>query len=153
MPPEFLKKKKPLTDIEQNLVRQHTVVGGDVIKEMEVESVDKVFLDMAKKMAYFHHERWDGKGYPNGLSGEDIPLEARILAIAEAYEHRIAGDQEDDRISSHDNTLNWIQSKSGKRFDPTIVEVLIGSDDALLQVNKKTFQDKRKHSLPADHRI
>ncbi len=82
----ILFKTGPLTGLEEEVLRNHTLTGGDVLKAMAAEARVGSFLSLAKNIAYFHHERWDGSGYPYGLRGEAIPLEARILHLADAYE-------------------------------------------------------------------
>ncbi len=121
IPDEYMAGDAPRAEYEKDLIRRHTLIGGDVIREMEEESQGSGFLSMAKHIAYFHHERWDGEGYPYGLSKREIPLAARIVAIADAYEDMTALVPQGG-AEVHNNTVDYITKKSGTQFDPHIVE-------------------------------
>lgn len=114
---------------DQEFIRRHTLTGGDVIRKMQEESKGSSFLDMAKHIAYFHHERWDGRGHPNGLMKREIPLAARIMALADAYEEMTTGTPDNLAISSHEKTALYIASQSGLRFDPTVVGAFLARQD------------------------
>lgn len=121
----LLRKTGPLTELEQDLVRNHTIAGGDVIKEMEGMGHGSAFLSMAKSIAYFHHERWDGQGYPHGLAGEEIPLAARILSIADTYDELSCPVNESFSREVHRSAVHEIVQNSGKMFDPVIVNAFV----------------------------
>lgn len=125
---EILQSSKILTEQEQVIYRNHTLTGGDVIKAMENEAGGSGFLSLAKGIAYFHHERWDGGGYPYGLQGLEIPLEARIMAVADAYEELTAGG---DRCHTfgHQQAVESIMLRAGSHFDPIIVEAFALTQD------------------------
>lgn len=101
--------------------RQHTLTGGNVIREMQQESQTSSFLEMAKHIAYFHHERWDGKGVPHGLMKREIPLAARIMAVADLYEEITMADLHRDLDSAHKEAERSIASRSGTYYDPLVV--------------------------------
>ncbi len=124
-PDELLSRKTPLEDHENDLIRRHTIIGGDVIREMEEESKGSGFLDMAKYIAYFHHERWDGRGYPYGLMKREIPLAARIMALADFYEEMTAETPENPEMGSHETIKEEIIREVGCHFDPMVVEAFI----------------------------
>jgi PAS domain S-box-containing protein len=128
LPDRILHKGASLTDEEMRLYRQHTVRGGDVIKAIEEEAKGSGFLSIARNIAYCHHERWDGQGYPFGLYGENIPMEARILALADAYEELTAPLEPDKRLS-HADAVQRIVDEVGQRFDPVIVEAFVLHQD------------------------
>ncbi|MEM6794153.1 MAG: HD domain-containing phosphohydrolase, partial [Acidobacteriota bacterium] len=86
IPDAILRKPGPLTPEEQEVMRTHTTIGGDTLRSVLEQFRGPSFLTTAMEIAYHHHERWDGKGYPSGLAGHDIPLEARIVSIADAYD-------------------------------------------------------------------
>src|SRR5690606_42108386 len=90
IPDALWEKRHSLTALEEAKIRSHTIVGGDVIKKMEESGQENSFLSMAKDIAYFHHERWDGNGFPHGLKEDEIPLAARIMAVADTYEELTA---------------------------------------------------------------
>jgi len=121
IPDEYMAGDAPQVEYERDLMRRHTLIGGEVIREMEEESQGSGFLSMAKHIAYFHHERWDGEGYPYGLSKREIPLAARIAAIADTYEEMTAVVTKKDQ-DVHQITVDYITRKSGTHFDPRIVE-------------------------------
>ncbi len=128
IPDTILNKSTPLTSQEEEVVHHHTLVGGDVIRSMEEGSQEGGFLSMAKVIAYFHHEQWDGKGYPHGLKEREIPLAARIMAVVDAYEEMTATGSE-EHVLSHSEAAKRIMEGSGHQFDPMIVEAFAASLD------------------------
>jgi PAS domain S-box-containing protein len=121
IPDEYMAGDAPLVEYERDMIRRHTLIGGDVIREMEEESQGSGFLSMAKHIAYFHHERWDGTGYPYGLAKREIPLAARIMAVADAYEE-LTTLPANDRTCVYDDAVEYIVQNKGTRFDPMVVE-------------------------------
>jgi putative two-component system response regulator len=85
---------------------------------------------MAEGIALHHHERWDGEGYPAGLAGDEIPLGARIVAVADVYD-ALCHDRPYRRAWSHDRVVEQIEEERGAHFDPTVVDAFLGmlSDD------------------------
>ncbi len=120
IPDEYMAGDAPYVEYEKDLIRRHTLIGGDVIREMEAETEGGGFLTMAKRIAYFHHERWDGKGYPYGLAKRETPLAARIMAVADAYEE-ITTSSDLEAESLHSSAVTYISENSGSQFDPQIV--------------------------------
>ncbi len=116
VPDAVLQKPAPLTEDEQALMRRHTVVGGDVVSRVPS-------LRAIAPLVRAHHEQWDGSGYPDGLAGEQIPLGARIVAVADAYE---AMTTDRPYQQAHDGAwaLAEVRRCAGTQFDPIIVEVL-----------------------------
>ncbi len=139
IPDSVVSKNKSLTEEEQNVVRKHTLVGGDVIASMEKESHGGGFLAMAKVIAYFHHEHWDGTGYPYGLKKTEIPLAARILAVADAYEEMTTTHQEGN--NTHGKAAEQIIHGSGHQFDPMIVDAFSARLDEV-DIIRRTFTEK-----------
>ena len=80
---------------------------------------DDYFLDVAKNMAQYHHEKWNGNGYPKGLSGEDIPLEARIMALADVFDALVSKRCYKDKYS-YDEAFKIIEDSLGSHFDPEL---------------------------------
>lgn len=120
IPDEYMAGDAPFVEYQKDMIRRHTLIGGDVIREMEAESEGGGFLTMAKHIAYFHHERWDGKGYPYGLARRETPLAARIMAVADAYEEMTTiSNIETDNL--HKEAVDYLTEKSGSQFDPQIV--------------------------------
>jgi len=129
IPDEYMAGDAPQIEHEKDLMRRHTLIGGEVIREMEEESQGSGFLSMAKHIAYFHHERWDGEGYPYGLSKREIPLAARIVAVADNYEEMTAVVTEEG-TDIHQKAVDFITRKSGSHFDPRIVENFLSIQSA-----------------------
>ena len=124
----ILGKTGPLSEYEEEALRNHTLSGGDVIKAMEEEAKGSGFLALAKNIAYFHHERWDGQGYPYGLQGGEIPLEARIVALADTYEELTASLELAVRLP-HQQAMEHIVRSAGQQFDPVVVEAFVARQD------------------------
>jgi len=126
IPDTVLYKSERLSSEEQELIRQHTVLGGEVIKAMETPGETSGFLKYAKSIAYFHHEKWDGSGYPFGLKGQEIPLPARIVSLVDAYEEMTC-EREFTKCeqTSHEQAVDAIVKKSGLDFDPVVVEAFL----------------------------
>ena len=121
---DILGKTGPLSILEEEALRNHTLSGGDVIKAMEQEAKGSGFLSLAKNIAYFHHERWDGQGYPYGLQGSEIPLEARIMALSDAYEELTTAINPVQRMAHH-AAMDLIVRNAGHLFDPLIVDAFV----------------------------
>lgn len=114
---KILNKPGELTDSERLEIMRHTEIGYQILR-----SIDS-FTTLAE-VALYHHESWDGKGYPRGLKGEDIPLNARIITVADAYEAMTA-DRPYRKAMSSQNAIDELLKKSGSQFDSEIVSVLI----------------------------
>ncbi len=113
----ILKKKGPLTEEELSEVRRHSEAGYRIAESTHV------MADIAKYILY-HHERWDGKGYPHGLKGEEIPLLSRILIIADAYDV-MTHDREYKKAIDQKAAIDELERCSGKQFDPNLVPIFI----------------------------
>ncbi len=124
----ILFKDGPLTDLEREVLRTHTLSGGDVIKSMKAEAGDSGFLTLACNIAYFHHEHWDGSGYPYRLRADEIPPEARIVAVADVYEEMTAS-RPGTSPQAHDQAVRAIADGAGHRFDPEVVEAFLAVQD------------------------
>ncbi|HJT32823.1 MAG TPA: HD domain-containing phosphohydrolase [Pirellulales bacterium] len=120
----ILHKPAALTSLERTEVQKHPVIGGECLAEIERRLGASNFLQMAREIALFHHERWDGKGYPAGLKGEDIPLAARIVAIADNYDALVSRRPYKEPYT-HETSIDLIRNGSGTQFDPKLVEVFL----------------------------
>ena len=122
IPDRILLKPGKLTDAEFEIMKTHSRLGSDAIAaaERHLES-SSTFLAMAGEIALSHHEKWDGKGYPLGLSGEDIPLAARLMALADVYDALIS-----KRVYKpafpHEKAVAIIREGRGNHFDPVLVD-------------------------------
>ncbi|WP_372683235.1 HD domain-containing phosphohydrolase [Desulfosarcina sp.] len=121
----ILLKASKLDFEEIQEMRQHPLIGGKVLQDIiDQYGIHQPFIIMAKNIAAFHHERFDGTGYPEGLKGENIPLEARIFALADVYD-ALRSERPYKQSLSHIEVINKIQSESGKHFDPDIVNAFL----------------------------
>lgn len=136
IPDALWDKRHSLTALEEAKIRSHTIVGGDVIKKMEESGQENSFLSMAKDIAYFHHERWDGNGFPHGLKEDEIPLAARIMAVADTYEELTTACKAQDK-TCHEKATEVIMKSSGLEFDPRVVEALFLRQEEFKLIRKK----------------
>lgn len=118
VPDAILQKPGKLNAEEWQVMKKHPRFGADIIGE----HYDSDLLNMAKQIALYHHEKWDGSGYPIGLSGEHIPLSARIVAIADVFD-ALTSERPYKKAWSFDDATQLILSESGKHFDPRLVKV------------------------------
>jgi len=119
-----LLKPGELTSTERFRMQLHAGVGADCIREIERRLGGSNFLEMAREIAHSHHERWDGKGYPEGLMGEQIPLAARIVAIADVYD-ALSVRRVYKNALPHDKCVAIIRDEAGRQFDPDLVRVFL----------------------------
>ena len=135
VPDTILKKPGPLTAEETIEMQKHTTYGGDAIKNAEKLSGSSSFLKLAREIAYSHQEKWDGSGYPEGLKQQQIPLSARLMAIADVYDALV-----NKRIYkpaySHNEAVNYIKQQKGLHFDPDIVDAFIEIETDFEQISQ-----------------
>ncbi|MDR3182587.1 MAG: response regulator [Planctomycetaceae bacterium] len=114
-----------LLDDEFEEMKQHTVIGGKLLEKIEEDTADSEFILHAKRMAETHHERWDGTGYPFGLSQDGIPLEGRLMAIVDVFDALVSQRSYKESYSI-EQAVEMIRSGSGTHFDPALVDVFLG---------------------------
>lgn len=121
---QILRKPAKLTVEEYDQMKVHTVEGGKLVRQILSEIANEEYINFASDIATYHHERWDGTGYPYGLKGEEIPLCARIMALADVYDALIS-----ERCYKGpypvDKALEIIRLESGSHFDPKLTEVFL----------------------------
>jgi len=120
----ILNKPGPLTKEEFTIMRTHSSAGERIIEKAIQQTGDAEFLYNAKMIAAYHHECWDGSGYPYGLKGTDIPLQGRIMAIIDVYD-ALVSERPYKKAFSHEEALKIIMEGSGRHFDPSIAEVFV----------------------------
>ncbi|MCL1821147.1 MAG: response regulator [Oscillospiraceae bacterium] len=130
----ILNKPDKLTDAEYEIMKTHAAEGERIIESIIAESGGEVFLHNAKLFAGSHHERWDGKGYPRGLKGAEIPLQGRIMAIADVYDALI-NERPYKKAMPHESAVEIIKESRGTQFDPRLVDVFLEVSDLFLAVN------------------
>lgn len=137
---KILNKKGPFEGDEYDIMKTHTTEGRKIIERAIATVNGSTYLKEARNMAGYHHERWDGKGYPEGLHGEAIPLSARIMAVADVFD-ALTSKRVYKPAFPLDEALRIIQEGSGTQFDPKCVEVLMDSLPEVKVVLKKYNQD------------
>lgn len=124
IPDAILLKPGLLNADEFQKIKQHTTFGGDAIKAIETRLAGRSFLHLGKRIAYNHHEKWDGSGYPRGLAGEAIPLSARIVSLADVYD-ALTTKRFYKEAYSHAKSRKIILEMKGIAFDPDIVDAFL----------------------------
>lgn len=119
----ILLKPGKLTPEEFEIIKLHTTEGGTMIRNLFANLDDPLFLKLAEDIVVSHHEWWDGSGYPEGKKGEEIPLAARIMAVADVYD-ALVSDRVYKKAISKDEALQIIYSEAGTHFDPDIIRIL-----------------------------
>jgi len=122
VPDTILNKPGPLTQEEFQLVKAHAIDGEKIIEQIIYRTGEAEFLQCAKLIATYHHERWDGTGYPYGLKGIEIPLHGRMMAIIDVYDALIS-ERPYKKAFTHETAVQIIMDDAGKHFDPLIVDV------------------------------
>lgn len=134
IPESILLKPARLTKEEFEIVKRHTVIGAKILSGSQYK-----LLKTAEIIALTHHENYDGRGYPLGIKGEDIPIEGRIVAIADVFD-ALTSKRPYKEPWELDRALNLIREESGKKFDPKVVEAFFDSLNEILKV-KATYTD------------
>lgn len=112
-------------------MRRHTLIGARILGDHP-----SGLLRLARSIAMCHHEKWDGSGYPNGLAGEAIPLEARIVAIADVFD-ALTSERPYKKAWSVDDAVGLIRKESGKHFDPAVVSAFMSCLPEILAVRER----------------
>lgn len=134
IPSEILDKPGKLTDEEYAVIKTHTTMGGQLLENVEGEE-----MKMSRTIALQHHERFDGKGYPAQIQGDDISLEGRIVAVADVYDALTSRRSYKDAWTE-ENAYAEIVKGRGTQFDPTVVDAFIAAHDKILEIREK-FKD------------
>ncbi len=125
IPDNILLKPGPLTAQERNIMQTHAKLGANAIERALRQSRRRVdFLDTAREIAHWHHEKWDGSGYPDGLAGEAIPLPARLMAVADVFDALISQRVYKSAMPMR-QARDIILRERGRHFDPDIVDAFI----------------------------
>jgi response regulator RpfG family c-di-GMP phosphodiesterase len=138
----ILNKPGKLTDEEFEIMKTHTTAGGRIIASLIDKVPDSDYLYEAKNLAMYHHEKWNGKGYPSGLAGEDIPLSARVMAVADVFDALISN-RCYKKGFPYEKAFGIIREERGRQFDPKIVDAFFAAEDQILEVADK-FSEKEK---------
>ncbi|TCK05636.1 response regulator [Marinobacterium mangrovicola] len=142
IPDAILLKPGKLDDAEFTIMKTHAELGGAAIDEAEKSlcNPDNSFLRYARQIAYCHHEKWDGSGYPQGLKGEDIPLAGRLMALADVYDALISRRAYKEPFT-HERARELLLEGKGKHFDPAVVEAFLKVENSFIDIAKR-FSDE-----------
>ena len=122
---------------EFEIMKQHSVFGGKALEEAAIEvGGEENYLSMGRDVAYYHHEHWDGNGYPFGLKGEEIPLAARIVALADVYD-ALTTQRRYRKAYAHEQAMQAIVSGRDKQFDPEVVDAVLEIEDEFRQIHEQ----------------
>ena len=124
VPDYVLQKPGRLTEDEFEIMKKHAVDGGDIIRETMQNIEEDDYIRVAYNVATYHHEKWNGQGYPMGISGEEIPLEARIMAVADVFDALISKRCYKEAMPV-DKAFSIIEESAGSHFDPQIAAVFL----------------------------
>jgi putative two-component system response regulator len=134
IPDQILLKPGKLTPDEWVLMKTHAALGADAIEQAELDAEKSVeFLALAKEIAHWHHERWDGSGYPDGPAGDAIPVSARLMALADVFDALISRRVYKGAMSFAD-ARDIIAASSGSHFDPDIAEAFLTPYDEFCEI-------------------
>lgn len=120
----ILNKPGPLNDEELIIMRKHAEIGSSTLYKLHEQYPNNAFVNLGIEITSYHHERWDGSGYPKGLSGLNIPLSARIMAIVDVYD-ALASPRPYKPAFTHEHAIEILLSESGKHFDPDLIPYFI----------------------------
>lgn len=148
----ILQKTGNLTPDEYEQMKQHTVKGAELIQRFFQNQNDTMYSSMSVDVALYHHEKWNGQGYPNGLKAEEIPLSARIMAVADVF----------DAVSQHrcyrkamslDESFSIIKNGSGTDFDPVIVSCFLSARDEVEKVYPELIKKEQEQIHHIQHQF
>ena len=131
----LLNKSGKLTDEEFTKMKTHTTAGGDIIAHAIALVSDTGYLAEARNLASFHHERWDGKGYPEGLKAEEIPLSARIMAVADVFDALVSR-RSYKAPFSFEKAMDIIREEAGTHFDPDVAAAFLHAEEEVRRVSE-----------------
>lgn len=137
IPDAILLKPGKLTPEEFEVMKSHTTLGREAIFHAEKNlGIEVPFLKYAKEIAYSHQEKWDGSGYPEGLSGDDIPISARLMAVADVYDALVSRRVYKEPMP-HDDAVKLMLEGKGKHFDPDMIDAFIACQDLFKAIAEK----------------
>ncbi len=142
IPDSILLKPTTLTPEEFEIMKSHARLGGEAIELIELETKGQSFLTIGREIAYYHHEKWDGSGYPEGLKGEAIPLSARLIALADVYD-ALTSKRVYKESYSHEKVKEMILKARGKHFAPEVVDAFLAQEEK--------FKSIRLNMQDSDH--
>jgi putative two-component system response regulator len=146
MPDRILTKPSKLNQEEWDIMKQHTVIGANILKGSDAE-----FIKMGETIALYHHEKWDGSGYPNNLKGAEIPISSRIVAVADVFDALTSKRPYKEPLSV-DSSLAIIKEGSGNYFDPDVADAFFAIQDEILAIKKHFGDDTYEADIASETR-
>ena len=134
----ILLKPGKLTAEEYEVMKTHAQIGAEILSDPSSH-----LIELAHSVAITHHEKWDGTGYPNGLVGEEIPIEGRIVALVDVFD-ALTSERPYKKAWSTEEAINYIQEQSGKHFDPALPPLLLQELPKLLDIKAKFAETMKK---------
>ncbi|MCZ6149964.1 CHASE2 domain-containing protein [Campylobacter ureolyticus] len=137
IPDNILNKNGSLDEKEWEIMKKHVIYGKEIIQKAKMRSSGKnLFLNAATNIAYTHHEKWDGSGYPQGLKGDEIPIEGRLMAIADVYDALTSKRVYKEKFN-YEKAENMIINESGTHFDPILIKAFIDLKSEFRKIAQK----------------
>jgi response regulator RpfG family c-di-GMP phosphodiesterase len=118
----------------------HPTIGGEALSAIDKHFTEQSFLTIGKEIAYHHHEKWNGKGYPDNLAGEQIPLSARIVSLADVYDALTSKRCYKDAFS-HEKAKDIILSDKGVAFDPAVVDAFLKLEGTFIRIRQELHEE------------
>ncbi|MFQ5647591.1 MAG: HD-GYP domain-containing protein, partial [bacterium] len=146
IPDNILLKEGPLTAEEREKINTHTNIGGNALKEAHEQIGGESFLSLAQEIAYSHHEKFDGTGYPKGIKGEDIPLSARIVSIVDVYD-ALRSRRPYKKALTHEQTLKIMRNEMKGAFDPVILETMVNMKEQFCEIMDGTAESMKRKAI------
>ena len=141
---DILLKPGKLTTEEFDVMKTHSTIGGDLLNEalkgLKKDRIEEQFVEMATEITYHHHEKYDGSGYPYGKKGDDIPLSARIVAVADVYD-ALTSKRPYKEPFSVDKALDIMRQGRGTHFDPKVLDCFMENVDEVKEIGKRYADD------------
>ena len=132
VPDAILHKPGPLTARERKIMQEHTTIGHAVLRKADTTSALRPVLRYASTIALYHHEKWDGSGYPFGISGKSIPIEARVMALADVFDALVTRRVYKPAFSP-DTTIKLMREGRGGHFDPRLLDLFLSRSDHFVE--------------------
>ncbi|MBM6550215.1 response regulator [Marinomonas ostreistagni] len=137
IPDSILKAPRKLTEEEWVIMRQHPSIGAEILGKSQAP-----LFQIAAQVALGHHEKWDGSGYPKGLAGEDIPIAARIVALADVFD-ALTMERPYKKAWPIEEAYQYLRDQAGSHFDPKLVELFIAQDEEVRAV-KRSWEEREQ---------
>ena len=142
IPEQILNKPGRLTKEEFDIIKTHSAVGEHMLRQIPF-SQNEPLVKVAREICRWHHERWDGRGYPDGLKGDEIPISAQVVSLADVYD-ALTSERCYKAAFDHDTALNMIVNGECGAFNPLLLECLMDGADQIKQAMQETEEEKQK---------